>query len=24
VVDRIIDLAGMQIKTYRWGTAPSS
>lgn len=24
VVDRIIDLAGMQIKTYRWGSAPSS
>ncbi len=24
VVDRIIDLAGMQIKTYRWGTDPSS
>jgi len=24
VVDRIIDLAGMQIKTYRWGSSPSS
>jgi 4-hydroxy-3-polyprenylbenzoate decarboxylase len=24
VVDRVIDLAGMQIKTYRWGSSPSS
>ena len=24
VVDRVIDLAGLQIKTYRWGNNPSS
>jgi 4-hydroxy-3-polyprenylbenzoate decarboxylase len=24
VVDRVIDLAGLNIKTYRWGSSPSS
>ncbi|MCE2757103.1 MAG: hypothetical protein RLZZ294_603 [Bacteroidota bacterium] len=24
VVDRVIDLAGMHVKTYRWGSSPSS
>ncbi len=24
IVDRVIDLAGMHVKTYRWGSSPSS